>query len=66
MPNSAKLTSFNVISAGEREFDFNAKVILVTGYEDKEKSKIVKNNGLLGVVEKPIKLHALENTAKKT
>ena len=37
-----------------REFDSKAKVILVTGHEDKEKSFIAKNNGLLDVLNKPV------------
>lgn len=47
------------------EFDYNAKVVLVTGHEDKEKSIIAKNNGLIDVMEKPMKNNALEIVAKK-
>lgn len=47
------------------ELDPLAKVILVTGYEDQEKSTIAKNNGLLDVVSKPVATQALKSMIKE-
>jgi len=43
----------------------NAKVILVTGHEDKEKSKIALKNGLIDVLVKPVSMKLLKDILKK-
>ena len=48
-----------------KELDPEAKVILVTGYEDKEKTIIAKNNGLLDVWNKPTASDAFDIAIKK-
>lgn len=48
-----------------RKLDSNAKVILVTGHEDKEKSLIARKNGLLEIMIKPILPNDLEDRIKK-
>ncbi|MCH7966531.1 MAG: response regulator [Thaumarchaeota archaeon] len=48
-----------------RKFNPSAKVVLITGYEDEEKTNIAKNNGLLDVLSKPISINTLSDTIKK-
>ncbi len=48
-----------------RELDPLAKVMLITGHENKEKTNIAKNNGLIGVLSKPITTNALDDAITK-
>lgn len=48
-----------------RKVDSNAKVILVTGHEDKEKSQIALKNGLIDVLTKPVSMSLLNDILKK-
>ena len=43
----------------------NAKVILVTGHEDKEKSKVAIKNGLIDVLIKPVSMKLLKDVLLK-
>lgn len=48
-----------------RELDPLAKVVLVTGHENKEKSALAKNDGLLDVMGKPVATQALSKMIKE-
>lgn len=48
-----------------KEFDPAAKVILVTGHDNYKKTVIAKNNGLLGVIHKPVRDDALVDAIKE-
>jgi len=43
----------------------NAKMILITGHEDKEKSKVAIKNGLIDVLIKPVSMKLLNDILKK-
>jgi|APSaa5957512535_1039671.scaffolds.fasta_scaffold116467_1 DNA-binding NtrC family response regulator len=46
------------------DFDQDAKVILITGHENKEKSVIAKNNGLMDIFYKPVIDDEIESAIK--
>ena len=48
-----------------RKLDSNAKVILITGHEEKEKSQIALKNGLIDVLTKPVSMKLLNGLLKK-
>ena len=48
-----------------RKVDSNAKVILVTGHEDKEKSQIALKNGLTDILTKPVSMKLFNDILKK-
>ena len=48
-----------------REIDSSAKVILLTGHENKAQSFLAKQNGLLDVIHKPIDTDTLKNIINK-
>ncbi len=48
-----------------REFDPAAKVILITGFGDKEKTVIAKNKGLLDILYKPFENNTLKLLIEK-
>lgn len=48
-----------------RKLDQSAKVVLITGHEDKEKTIFAKNNGLIGIVNKPVTTKKLDAIIKE-
>jgi len=48
-----------------REVDGLAKIILMTGHEDKKQSDIVKKNGLIEVLTKPVEVEVLDDKIKE-
>ena len=48
-----------------RDLDPTAKMILITGHENKEKTVIAKTNGLLDVLYKPVSNDAFDKAIKK-
>ena len=48
-----------------RKVDSNAKIILITGHEDKEKSQIALKDGLIDILTKPVSMSLLNEILKK-
>lgn len=48
-----------------KEISNDAKIIFITGYETISKTQIARNQGLIGILEKPIKIKEIINIIQK-